>query len=448
MTTMTPVSHPGHQFLSLHALIPLVAVLPVRDENGMPKEIVFGGEARNMITSQAERRADRTYARDRANSGEGHLAGYAMGIRTREWGRMTREELATRYGWDREQAMNYARAALTAIGLKFGDKDTTKDLSQVLIFAPQNAAEHIADILHTHRETLAPWYQDYTKAKEQQTKKKPPRGKKTEEPETDTTADAESDDKIPPLPGDLRAQILTALAPRDAVDIALYGRFLAEIADSPNIDGAIQTAHTFTVHAAEQIDDFYAAADDAKLIRKANPTALDFMDAADNAGAGMTGYQSLISGVFYRHAVLDRRQLRVNLMSSGMTPQTAENAALKAEHEIVDAFINAMPQAKKNSTASTGALPAITLAFDGKRPFSYAGAFCKAITEDNGIPATITAAERLLRHHNLIVSKRPDINAGAVLTYDLDIDTLIESLTADGVMAATPVNTVEELTAK
>src|SRR5690606_21047010 len=128
---------------------------------------------------------------------------------------------------------------------------------------------------------------------------------------------AAADSKLPPLPSGTRAAVLTALAPRDAIDIALYGRFLAEIADSPNVDGAVQSSHAFTVHEAEQVDDFYAAADDAKLDRKKN--ALDFLDAADDAGAGMTGYQSLITGTFYRHAVLDRVRLRNNLRAAGMS---------------------------------------------------------------------------------------------------------------------------------
>ncbi|MYU47866.1 CRISPR-associated protein, partial [Streptomyces sp. SID7803] len=56
----------GSQFLSLHLLETLVAVLPVRDENGgAPKSIVYGGYERHMITSQARRRAERVHTRNR-----------------------------------------------------------------------------------------------------------------------------------------------------------------------------------------------------------------------------------------------------------------------------------------------------------------------------------------------------------------------------------------------
>lgn len=384
----THVALTGHQFLSLHLLETLVAVLPVRDENGAPKSIVYGGVERHMITSQARRRAERVYSRDRANAQKGPLAGHTMGVRTREWALVTARALETRHGWPKEQALATARATLQAIGLKFGDpaKQTVANLTKVLLFAPADAGDHIADHLNAERESLGAWAEDYTALSQAAAAGKKTKGRRKSSPQEEAEASADDADtttdtdaaKLPALPKATREAVLTALAPRDAIDIALYGRFLAEIADSPNVDGAIQSSHAFTVHEAEHTDDFYAAADDAKLNRQSN--ALDFLDAADNSGAGMTGYQSLISGTFYRHAVLDRRKLRQNLRA-GMSEQDAEVAAVAAEAEFVSAFVNAFPQAKKNSTASTGALPALVLAFDGDRPFNYAAAFQKPIDE-------------------------------------------------------------------
>ncbi len=441
---MTAVQNP---YLSLHLLESLVAVLPVRDENGQPKSLVYGGETRHMITAQARRRAERTYSRDRANASEGPLAGHTMGIRTREWAKITATALAA-LGWDKNEALTAAKAVLEGIGLKFGDKPTTKNLTKVLLFAPEDAGESIAAGLEKNRDQTAAWVADYTAAKaaaaEASAKKK--RSKKNgSDAENDADADAEAPDKLPPLPKDLRETVLTALAPGDAIDIALYGRFLAEIAESPNVDGAIQTAHAFTVQAAEQTDDFYAAADDAKLSRKAN--ALDYLEEADNGGAGMTGYQALISGTFYRHAVLDRTKLRSNLIASGMGPDAAEDAAQAAEHEFVEAFVNAFPAAKKNTTASTGNLPKLVLAFDGKRPFNYAGAFESPVDEVEDGPASLAAARRLLDHHALVVRKRNDIAPGHVLTYDLSIQQLLNERAAAGTLTATEVDTVKELAA-
>ncbi|MEU6210146.1 type I-E CRISPR-associated protein Cas7/Cse4/CasC [Streptomyces sp. NPDC047023] len=444
----------GGQFLSLHLLETLVAVLPVRDENGSPKSIVYGGAERHMITSQARRRAERVHARNRANAGIGALAGRSTGLRTREWALITARALASDHGWDMDEAVRTARAVIEATGLKFGDpaKKTVANLTRVLLFAPADAGTRIARHIDEQAETVRSWAQEYLAAQVAAAAAKGKKGARKsagqEDPAGDEAGEATAvDAKLPLVPAETRAAVLTALAPRDAIDIALYGRFLAEIADSPNVDGAVQSSHAFTVHEAEQVDDFYAAADDAKLDRKKN--ALDFLDTADDAGAGMTGYQSLITGTFYRHAVLDRVKLRRNLQAAGMTEQEAEETSAAAEAEFVTAFVEAFPEAKKNSTASTGSLPALVLAFEGERPYNYAAAFQAPIDESpvdkNGEgPAGPAAVKRLLKHHAFVSRRRPDIKSGRVLTYDPQIDELLGTLKDTG---ATAVTSAVELTA-
>ncbi|MDT0266722.1 type I-E CRISPR-associated protein Cas7/Cse4/CasC [Streptomyces sp. DSM 44915] len=440
---------PRSQFLSLHLLETLVAVLPVRDENGQPKSLVYGGAERHMITSQARRRAERVYARDRANAGLGALRGRSMGIRTREWALLAGRELESAHGWEKEEAVVTARAVIEASGLKFGDpaKKTVANLTKVLIFAPADAGERIATHIAAHADELRAWREEYLLV-QAETAKKSRRGakKKAETPPAEEESGPGSAAKLPPLPKATRDAVLLAIAPRDAVDIALYGRFLAEVPDSPNVDGAVQSSHAFTVHEAEQIDDFYAAADDAKLDRKRN--ALSFLDAADDAGAGMTGYQSLISGTFYRHAVLDRWQLRANLRVAGMTEAEAEEAARDAEKEFVNAFVEAFPEAKKNSTASTGSLPALVLAFEGERPYNYAAAFQRPVDEapesaGGDGPAGPAAVRRLLRHHAFVSRRRADLRTARILTYDPQIDELLAGTTT---LAATVVESAEDLT--
>ncbi|MEU1622385.1 type I-E CRISPR-associated protein Cas7/Cse4/CasC [Streptomyces sp. NPDC005722] len=438
------------QFLSLHLLETLVAVLPVRDENGQPKSLVYGGAERHMITSQARRRAERVHARNRANAGIGALAGRSMGIRTREWAILTGRTLESEHGWDKDEALTTARAVIEASGLKFGDpgKKTVANLTKVLIFAPADADTKIAAHIAEHADDLRQWRDNYLQV-QAEAAKKPRRGAKptADTPPPEQTEPAEPAAKLPALPKATRDAVLLAIAPRDAVDIALYGRFLAEVPDSPNVDGAVQSSHAFTVHEAEQIDDFYAAADDAKLDRKRN--ALSFLDAADDAGAGMTGYQSLISGTFYRHAVLDRIQLRTNLRAAGMKAEEAEEAAADAETEFVNAFVEAFPEAKKNSTASTGTLPALVLAFEGERPYNYAAAFQLPVDESPHSaggegPAGPAAVRRLLRHHAFVSRRRQDLRTARILTYDPQIDNVLQDpeLTA----SATVVERAEDLT--
>ncbi|WP_435131456.1 type I-E CRISPR-associated protein Cas7/Cse4/CasC [Actinacidiphila sp. bgisy144] len=438
------------QFLSLHLLETLVAVLPVRDENGQPKSLVYGGAERHMITSQARRRAERVHARNRANAGLGALANRSMGIRTREWALLTGQALESEHGWAKDEAVTTARAVIEASGLKFGDpnKKTVANLTKVLVFAPEDAGVRIAGHISDHADDLREWRENYLRAQAEAAKKSRRGAKKADAllPEEQGATDAAAA-ALPPLPKATRDAVLLALAPRDAVDIALYGRFLAEIADSPNVDGAVQSSHAFTVQEAEQIDDFYAAADDAKLDRKRN--ALNFLDAADDAGAGMTGYQSLISGTFYRHAVLDRIQLRTNLRAAGMPQSEAEEAAADAEKEFVNAFVEAFPEAKKNSTASTGSLPALVLAFEGERPYNYAAAFQLPVDEtpvDAGGegPAGPAAVRRLLRHHAFVSKRRDDLRTARVLTYDPQVDEVLREPQLS--LSAEVVEKIEDLT--
>ncbi|MGW7142355.1 type I-E CRISPR-associated protein Cas7/Cse4/CasC [Streptomyces xanthophaeus] len=442
----TQPSLTGRQFLSLHLLETVAAVLPVRDENGAPKSIVYGGVERHMITSQARRRAERVHARNRANSGIGALKGHSMGVRTREWALITARSLESDHGWEYETALRTARAVLEALNLKFGDpsRKAVVNLTKVLVFAPADAGTRISGYLAAEADAVTAWVQEFVLAQQAEAEKRK-KGKKPADEEQEGEATENEVAKKAPLPKAIRTAVLTALAPRDAIDIAMYGRFLAEVADSPNVDGAVQSSHAFTVHEAEQVDDFFAAADDAKLDRKAN--ALDYLDAADDAGAGMTGYQSLISGTFYRHAVLDRVRLRRNLETAGMTAEDAEAAAVAAEEEFVRAFVDAFPEAKRNSTASTGTLPGLVLAFDGDRPFNYAGAFQRPIDELADGPAGAAAVRRLLDHHRFVTQRRSDIRPGNVLTYDLDTHAVLEELKAEGKLDVREVVTVKELTA-
>ncbi|MDQ0990762.1 type I-E CRISPR-associated protein Cas7/Cse4/CasC [Streptomyces sp. V3I7] len=454
------MTNPTPQYLSLHALETFAAALPVRDENGQPKAFVYGGAERTAISSQARRRAERTHSRHRANRGEGPLASYSSGRRTREWALFTRDALIKNHDWDSDQAIYAAKAALEGLGLKFGEKESTTLLTKVLLYAPTDSGDRIADHINTHADAFNTWLTQYTAAKAEAAAKEEVRknAKKNIRKKTTTAADddaepatkdikeeKEQEIKIPPLPKDLRTGILTAFAPRDAIDITVFGRFLAEVAELRTVDGAAQHSWAFTIAPAEHIDDFYAAADDAKLERREN--ALDFLDAADNAGAGMTGYQSLISGTFYRHAALDRDKLRVNLRAAGMTEDQADLAAQAAEAEFIQAFVDAVPRAKANSTASTGTLPNLVLAHEGARPYFYAAAFQTQIDEASDGPAALAGAKRLLDHHRLITTKRSDATPGRLLTYDLDIQNLIDQLTADGTLPASEVATLEELTA-
>jgi len=206
----------------------MVAVLPVRDENGQAKVVPYGGETRNLITAQSRRRAERTYSRERANAGEGALAGYSTGMRTREWALRTARALHD-LGWDpgSDEALRLAKATLEAVGLKFGDKERTKDLTKVLLFAPRDTGEQIAETLAEHRDTATAWLADFETAKAQaaQRTRTTGRARRTTAAQSESESEPAQQDvpvtPLPPLPRELRNQVLAEYCRVRIVDLEL-----------------------------------------------------------------------------------------------------------------------------------------------------------------------------------------------------------------------------------
>ncbi|WP_331719622.1 type I-E CRISPR-associated protein Cas7/Cse4/CasC [Streptomyces virginiae] len=458
------------RYLSLHSLTTFSHVLLVRDDAGEPKTSVYGDAERVILSPQTQRRADRMHIRDQANLGTGALASHAWGVRTREWALRIAEALREEHSWEPEPALEVTRAALRGIGLNFGSTPNTAFLTKVMLFAPETTGSALARIIHGHRAELEAWAAVVAEAVAAGEKEKKHKGKKSGKKDSDSggpeddaaeSAATPAETKVPPLPARIKARLITGLAPADAIDIALYGRFLAEISGAGNVDGAIQTTSALSVEPASIVRDFFSAADDFKIARQRRGT--DFTDAftrlqaadaepagdlptaytLDERGAGMTGQQNFFSGTFYAHSVLDRIQLRRNLLNGGMDPERAEQAARDAELAFLNAFVNAVPSAKKNTTAAPGTLPKLVLAHAAPRPYNYAAVFEKAITREEGVPSLL-AGERLLRHHSMIVKKQR-IDPGAVLSYDLATIELLDTLRDTSRLDPTEVDHPTEL---
>lgn len=355
--------------------------------------------------------------------------------------------------------MDMTKAVLTSCGLNFGEDDNKPNLTKVAVFAPADAAVRLAAAIHENAETLTPWLSvEREAARKRQADKqakstrrsrgaKRPAGDTATEPaatSTEATAEEGTAEKNP-LPARVRNRIIAALAPADAIDIALFGRMLAEIAEAPNVDGAVQSSHAFTVDASATVEDFFTAVDDEKDHRR--KYALDAIDDSfgDDSGAAITGYQSLTSGTFYRSTVLDRDQLRRNLRNGDMPEESIEAAATAAELAFTEAFCQAVPPAKKTSTGAPGVLPKLVLAVCGARPVNYAAAFEQALVAEHGNPVSTQAARRLLRQHQLVASRLPGLSRGALLSYDVDIVDMLAELRASGASDAVEVTSVAEL---
>ena len=99
----------------------------------------------------------------------------------------------------------------------------------------------------------------------------------------------------------------------NGLDIALSGRMATSglMSEVGKIDGALAVAHAITTHAVDADIDWFTAVDDLQEL-----------------GSGHLDTQEFSSGVFYRYASLNLKQLQVNL---GLLPDMKAEETPKAE---------------------------------------------------------------------------------------------------------------------
>ena len=98
-------------------------------------------------------------------------------------------------------------------------------------------------------------------------------------------------------------EIINAFNRGKAIDLALFGRMLADLPEK-NTDAACQVAHAISTHAVEREFDFYTAIDDLKP--------------DDTSGADMMGTVEFNSACLYRYAVINWDKLVENLQEDGI----------------------------------------------------------------------------------------------------------------------------------
>lgn len=160
----------------------------------------------------------------------------------------------------------------------------------------------------------------------------------------------------------------------NAVDIALSGRMATSgLMSNLPVDGALAVAHAITTHAVEPQDvDWFTAVDD--LTQDAGET-----------GAGHLNTQQFSSGVFYRYASLNLKQLQVNLglldnMKSAETPESRQRALDIARHAF-HLLATVVPSAKQQSFAAHN-LADFAIASFADQPISLANAFEQPVKRD------------------------------------------------------------------
>ena len=360
-------------FLTLHALHALPPSLINRDDNNAAKTVTMGGVRRLRVSSQAWKRAIRMHMRSTA------IDGGVYGLRTVKFPALTAQVLATDHHRDLDAARAKTALAFTAVGFATREKSGGTSIS---IFASEQLPARVAAAINTHWDAIT----------------------QVAELDNPDDPDATATKAATGVPEEVLDAIVAALDIDNTIDLALFGRMLAATGRiaSQSVDGAVAVDHATSVHEAAIESDFFTAVDDA---------ATD----DDAAVAFQLGASALAAPLLYRSLSIDRRQLRRNLAAA----TNPEQLAADAETAVIDAFIRAIPAAKKNSTNSA-TLPSLIVAVAGNHALSLANAFHTPLA---GPDMLATAAARLTTQARMITVVEPGAQLAA-LVLDPTITTL------------------------
>lgn len=217
-----------------------------RDDNGTPKQAVYGGVQRLRVSSQAWKRATRKHFENRLGKDE-------LGVRTRRL-RAYLGGLLLERGLSEDVAYQRADQVLDSLKLKAGKKETE---SQYLLFAGRHQLRELADEL----------------------------------------AAADDVKKVD------AAGILGSL---HSLDVALFGRMVADMTKL-NVDAAAQVAHAISTHATQTQFDYFTAVDDEQEKDEAGAGMIGLVefDSATMYRFATVGLEQLVDNIGDRESAVE-----------------------------------------------------------------------------------------------------------------------------------------------
>ncbi|MEU2730598.1 type I-E CRISPR-associated protein Cas7/Cse4/CasC [Streptomyces griseoviridis] len=323
-------------FLDLHALQTVPPSNLNRDDTGAPKTAVYGGTPRARVSSQAWKRAIRTYFRDQHLLDESEL-----GVRTKKIVELLADRI---HGLDTSlagaEALRIADQTVQATGLKTEvpkrKADQAKDgepepapEAKYLVFLSARQLDGLARLAVEGAGDIAGFFKD---------KKNKARAKEI--------ADS-----------------------RHSVDIALFGRMVADVADI-GVDAAVQVAHAISVHRADTEADYFTAVDDENR--------------DEETGAGMIGTVDFNSATLYRYAALGIHQLSANLGQGLREDEPRTEPVRRAVEAFVHSFISSLPTGKINTFGHHTLPDAVIVTLRTSRPVSFVSAFEDPVRSESG----------------------------------------------------------------
>ncbi|KAB7789968.1 type I-E CRISPR-associated protein Cas7/Cse4/CasC [Bifidobacterium leontopitheci] len=305
-----------------------------RDDTGSPKVARYGGVLRSRVSSQAWKRAMREMFPSLLDSSR-------LGVRTKNAVSLIRDSIVAKRPDFVEDAETLAKCALSATGVNVKESDRAgKDkgtlATDYLIFIAHREIDQLADVAIAWQDAGV------------NTASKP------------TAA--------------MKKEIDAVFHGVQAVDIALFGRMLADAPDL-NTDASAQVAHAISVDQITPEYDYFTAVDDC---------ASD-----DNAGAAMLDTVGFNSSTLYRYATLNVDALQDQLQDAA--------AAVEGAAAFVEAFIRSMPTGKQNTFANRTLPNACVVMLRNDQPINVVDAFEDPVRPQEGTSVSRQAAVRLGR---------------------------------------------------
>lgn len=280
-----------------------------RDDTGAPKDAVFGGVRRSRISSQCMKRASRLHFSRAQLLDETEVA-----ARTRNVAGRISELLLARGRTDCEKAIESAFATIS-LKLKKRKQDGQLQSEYLLFLGNREIAALVAAI------------------------------------------DARFDELTNGEPGREAKASLEGCIGSPSIDVALFGRMLADRKDF-NVDAAAQVAHAISTHRVDRDFDFFTAVD-------------DFVQ-ADEAVSGMLGTVEFNSSCYYRYAVVNLDLLARNLGDD-------RDLAGKGVRAFAQSMIEAIPTGKQNTFAAHNPPAFVAVGVRTGMPMNLANAFEKPV---------------------------------------------------------------------
>lgn len=305
-------------FVQFHLLTPYPPSNPNRDDQGRPKQALFGGHPRLRLSSQSIKRA----VRETAWFSEG-LAEHT-GKRTRRPARWLLEQEGIQ-GQDEAKLSPVLREITEAFG-KIDEEKTKAEGIPVLTSLTFFSMPELQRMAEICRDAL--------------------------------------DGKKLPKRSELAERVFQVVD--GGIDVAMFGRMLAGEKGDKGADkealkikqfereAAVQVAHAFTTHRVLAEDDYYTAVDD--------------LNKRDDTGAGYLDTAGFGSGVYYLYACVN-----VDLLVQNLGGDRA--LAARGLESLARALATATPRGKQNSHAHHPLAHHIRAEVGTRQPRDLSGAF-------------------------------------------------------------------------